>query len=150
MVLAFDSHLFRQKCNPSSPDYDASINFNTFANELFILNEVWAKRDGLVNVALNEFAEMHGFVINKEKSLLRCNQFAKPKPDRELSKGSLAAGCEFHVKVRADDGRTESCSVGVCNSDGKDLIVCKESIDTKITSVMKSEDYLPCIGMDFF
>jgi len=63
---------------------------------------VWAKRDGLlVNVALNELAEMHGFVINKEKSLLRCNRFAKPKPDGELLKGSLAAGCEFHVKVRA-------------------------------------------------
>lgn len=95
MVLAFDSHLFCQKCNPSSPDYDASINFKSFADELFVLNEVWAKRDGLVDVALNELAD--GFVINKEKSLLRCNRFAKLKPDGE-SKGSLAAGCEFHVK----------------------------------------------------
>ena len=59
---------------------------------------MWAKRDGLlVNVALNELAEMHGFVINKEKSLLSCNRSAKLKPDGE-SKGSLAAGCEFHVK----------------------------------------------------
>lgn len=45
VVVAYDSQLVRRKCNPSSSEYDESINLNTYADELFGQNEIWAKRD---------------------------------------------------------------------------------------------------------
>ena len=52
----------------------------------------------ILDVALNDLAEIHGFAIRKEKSLVVCNRFTSPgktPPTRNFITGALAAGCEF-------------------------------------------------------
>ena len=96
VVVAYDSQLVRRKCNPSSSEYDESINLNTYADELFGENEIWAKRDGLLDVALNDLAEIHGFAIRKEKSLVVCNRFTSPGKKHQQLATSL------RVRLRQD------------------------------------------------
>ena len=57
----------------------------------------------ILDVALNDLAEIHGFAIRKEKSLVVCNRFTSPgktPTTRNFITGALAAGCEFHLKLK--------------------------------------------------
>ena len=101
MVIGFDKDLFIKKCNPASPTYDCTIDFNILADELFQKNEVWAARDGVLLEAVNEVAKHHGFSIKKEKEFIRCNRFGESQASRNFASGPLACNCTFMIQLKA-------------------------------------------------
>jgi len=101
MVIGFDKELFIQKCNPASPNYDCTIDFNILADELFQKKEVWAARDGVLWEAVNEVAKYHGFSIKKEKEFIRCNRFGESQSSRNFASGPLACNCTFMIQLKA-------------------------------------------------
>jgi hypothetical protein len=101
VVIAYDSKLFIQKCNPASNDYDITIQLDVYADELFKDGEAWAKRDGLLDTALDDIAQVQGFVVTKQSTLIHCNRRGTTEVKRDFASGPLAAGCNFHVKCKA-------------------------------------------------
>ena len=101
VVVAYDSNLFIQKCNPASKEYDATIQLDVYADELFKDGEAWAKRDGLLDTALEDIARVQGFAVTKQATLIHCNRRGAAETKRDFIAGPLAAGCNFHVKFKA-------------------------------------------------
>ena len=98
-VTAFDFERFHLKCNPTSPDFDATIDLDKVSVELFKLNEVWASRD-LAYSVLEALAECHGFTASKRQNFIGCNRYGKPKDEdegRSFSAGPLLANCTMRM-----------------------------------------------------
>ena len=101
-ITKFNTKEFQNKCNPVSTNYDSSINFDDVASELFKEGEIWSSRDKLLNPAMEELANFHGFNIVKVKTAICCNQRGKGGgTTRHYIQGDLSCDCPFGVKLQA-------------------------------------------------
>jgi hypothetical protein len=94
VVTEYNSALFLRKCNPASSEYDNTISLDVYAHELFKDKEVWAKRDGLLDDALEDLvARVRGFVITKDSTSIYCNRRGTMDTTRNYVGGHLGVGC---------------------------------------------------------
>ena len=99
MVVGFDKDLFVKQCNPASDEYDASVDFDLLAAELFKEEEIWVSRD-LLMAAMQQLAMLHGFQVKCEKESIMCNRSGEAKSSRNYHGGVLQAECPFEVKMK--------------------------------------------------
>ena len=100
-VLEYKSDIFFKYCHPASPSYDASIDFDEVARELFKQGEVWASRDNHVFRAVEDLSALHGFYPKKEKETISCNREGKSDDaSRNFIAGQLGGDCPFHLTLK--------------------------------------------------
>lgn len=98
-VSDFVEDCFHRFCNPSSPEYDSSIDFAKLAMYLFPIGEKWINRDVLFR-AVSAVAGVHGWQPTKDKKHIQCNRFGRDKTKREYRNGSLKQECSFRITLK--------------------------------------------------
>jgi hypothetical protein len=105
-IVGFDEKTFESKCcrflpnELPNPEYDARLEMDLLAKELFKQNDIWINRDVLYH-ALSCFSSAFGFKVVKTRNMLVCKRYGSDNGNRNWSAGPWKVGCPFSISLKA-------------------------------------------------